>query len=115
MAGMLPTGTSRWNRLDSPGIILWSPAGAAGPVATQQHNGAASIAYRAYGLGGGNAMRMLLGIIIGGLLTVGGAYVADSVASKDATAKPMVNWEVVGKNVEALSAFARETWKRVTG
>ena len=60
-------------------------------------------------------MRMLLGIIIGGLLTVGGAYVADSVSSKDATAKPMVNWEVVGKNMEALTALARETWKKVTG
>jgi hypothetical protein len=112
MAGMLRTGMSGWNRLGSPGNILWSLAGAGG---SQQHNGAAFIAYRAYGWAGGNAMRMLLGIIIGGLLTVGGAYVADSVASKDATAKPMVNWEVVGKNMEALSAFARETWKKVTG
>lgn len=61
-------------------------------------------------------MRTFFGIIIGGLLTVGGAYVADSIAtSKDATARPMVNWEVVGKNVEALTALARETWKRITG
>ena len=60
-------------------------------------------------------MRMLLGIIIGGLLTIGGAYVADSVSSKDPAAKPMVNWEVVGKNAEAVAAFARETWKKLTG
>ena len=60
-------------------------------------------------------MRMFLGIIIGGLLTVGGTYVADSISSKDPAAKPMVNWEVVGKNVEALTALARETWKKLTG
>jgi hypothetical protein len=58
-------------------------------------------------------MRMLLGIIIGGLLTVGGAYVADKV--KDPTAQPMVNWEVVAKHVETLTALAREGWKKITG
>ena len=60
-------------------------------------------------------MRMSLGIILGGLLTVGGAYVADSVSARDAAARPMVNWDVVAKNVEDLTALAREGWRKITG
>lgn len=60
-------------------------------------------------------MRMFLGMIIGGLLTVGGAYVADAMSARDATAKPMVNWEVVAKNLESVTALAREGWKKITG
>jgi hypothetical protein len=58
-------------------------------------------------------MRFILGIIIGVLLTVGGAYVADAVAGTEA--KPMVNWDVVVRNVNALTDLARAGWKRIAG
>jgi hypothetical protein len=56
-------------------------------------------------------MRLILGIIIGGALTIGGAYVAD----KTAGTQPMVNWDVVGKNVNTLTDMARDGWKKITG
>jgi hypothetical protein len=56
-------------------------------------------------------MRLIFGIIIGCALTIGGAYVAD----KASGAEPMVNWEVVGKNVSALTALARDGWRKITG
>jgi hypothetical protein len=59
-------------------------------------------------------MRLILGIILGCALTVGGAYVVDTVAT--ATAKPvMVNWDVVAKNWESVTTFARESWKKIAG
>ncbi len=58
-------------------------------------------------------MRLILGIILGGALTVGGAYVADTLAG--AGAKPMVNWDVVGKNFDDVSALARASWKKIAG
>jgi hypothetical protein len=59
-------------------------------------------------------MRLLFGILIGGALTVGGAYVADTVAA--ASAKPvMVNWDVVAQNWDSVTTFARESWKKITG
>jgi hypothetical protein len=56
-------------------------------------------------------MRLFMGIIIGIALTIGGVYVLDSMA----TAKPMVNWDVVGKNLDGITGFARDSWKKVTG
>jgi hypothetical protein len=58
-------------------------------------------------------MRLIFGIILGFALTVGGAYVADSMAAPGA--EPMVNWKVVGQNVESLTTWAKESWKRITG
>jgi hypothetical protein len=58
-------------------------------------------------------MRLILGIIIGGALTVGGAYLAD--AMSEPGAKPMVNWDVVAKNLESVTSLAREGWKRIAG
>jgi hypothetical protein len=58
-------------------------------------------------------MRLFLGIIIGGALTIGGAYVADKAAA--AGAQPMVIWDVVGKNVNSLTGLARDGWKKITG
>jgi hypothetical protein len=46
-------------------------------------------------------------------LTVGGAYVADKTAAPGA--QPMVNWDVVGKNVNTLTGLARDGWKKITG
>jgi hypothetical protein len=56
---------------------------------------------------------LLLGIIVGGALTVGGAYVADALSGPEA--KPMVNWDVVAKNVDNVTTLARAGWKRITG
>jgi hypothetical protein len=58
-------------------------------------------------------MRLFLGILIGGALTVGGAYVADTMAGSEA--KPMVNWDVVAKNLDSATTFARAGWKRIVG
>jgi hypothetical protein len=59
-------------------------------------------------------MRLLFGIILGVALTVGGVYLADQVTSR-ADARPMVNWDVVAKNVDQLSAMARDGWRRISG
>jgi hypothetical protein len=59
-------------------------------------------------------MRLLLGIILGCALTIGGAYVADSVGS-DANARPMVNWDVVAKAVDNVTGMARDGWKKIAG
>ncbi len=63
--------------------------------------------------GGENRMRMFFGIIIGFALAVGGAYVADTMAGPGA--RPMVNWDVVAKNIETLTAIARDGWKKIAG
>ena len=66
-------------------------------------------------------MRLLLGIILGAVLTVGGAYVYDShnaldAANAPATAqRPLVNWDVVSVKWDHLSARARSEWTRVAG
>jgi len=62
---------------------------------------------------GGIPMRLILGIILGAALTVGGAYIADTAAG--AGAKPMVNWDVVAKNFDEVSAVTRAGWKKITG
>ena len=59
-------------------------------------------------------MRLLFGMILGFALTVGGVYVADQ-ASTRADARPMVNWDVVAKNVDQLTAMARDGWRRISG
>jgi len=59
-------------------------------------------------------MRMFFGMILGCALTVGGAYVADSMATGPG-ARPMVNWDVVAKNVDGVVALARDGWKKITG
>jgi hypothetical protein len=59
-------------------------------------------------------MRFILGIIIGCVLTIGGAYVADQLSA--AGAKPvMVNWDVVSKNFDSVTTRAREGWKKIVG
>ena len=59
-------------------------------------------------------MRFILGIIIGCVLTIGGAYVADRLST--AGDKPvMVNWDVVAKNLDSVTTRAREGWKKIVG
>jgi hypothetical protein len=59
-------------------------------------------------------MRFIFGIIIGCLLTVGGAYVVDTMSSPAAGSK-MVNWDVVAKNLDSFTALAKEGWKKIAG
>ena len=66
-------------------------------------------------------MRVLLGIILGGVLTVGGAYLYDShnaLAAANAPAsvqRPLVNWDVVGTKWKHLTERARAEWTRLAG
>ena len=76
-------------------------------------------------------MRILLGMILGALITVGAAFVYDSstgraargltVASAEGHA-PMVNWDVVSHNWDGMKLQLRDVavdiekgWKRITG
>jgi hypothetical protein len=66
-------------------------------------------------------MRVLFGIIIGVVLTVGGAYVYDShnalnAANAPATAQePLVNWQTVTVKWQHLTERARSEWNRLAG
>jgi hypothetical protein len=59
-------------------------------------------------------MRFIFGIIVGCALTVGAAYVTDA-SSGLPPGKPMVNWDVVAKHVNTVTALAREGWKKIAG
>lgn|SRR5262245_4142488 len=80
------------------------------------HIGAAFKAYRwpPKSGKGDKYMRFIFGIIIGCALTVGVAYITD-VTSGSPSAKPMVNWDVVAQHVDAVTALAREGWKKIAG
>ena len=59
-------------------------------------------------------MRLLFGMILGAALTVGAAYVSDT-AKSGPDARPMVNWKVVGENVDALTVMIKQGWAKLTG
>jgi hypothetical protein len=68
-------------------------------------------------------MRVLFGIVLGAMLTVGVAFISDTWATaptttgSDATTvdhRTMVNWDVVGHNVRIARERAREAWVRVS-
>jgi hypothetical protein len=59
-------------------------------------------------------MRTFLGMVLGALLTVAGAYAVDGYQLRnDVTAKPMVNWDVVRTNWDGMQANLREIGNRV--
>ena len=64
-------------------------------------------------------MRVLIGIILGAVLTVGGAYLYDSrtvpgaATSSASTHRPMVNWDVVNTKWNHLTERARAEWNRI--
>lgn len=63
-------------------------------------------------------MRVLIGIILGAILTVGGAYLYDShnaqaAANAASAQRPMVNWDVVGNKWDRLTERARAEWSRL--
>ena len=65
---------------------------------------------------GGNAMRVLFGIILGVALTVGLAYQLDrNPEMRIAGTKPMVNWEAVDSNVEAIKTRVHDAWRKTIG
>jgi hypothetical protein len=77
-----------------------------------------------YRLVGEKAMRVFLGLILGAMLTVIGAYSYDVLTGKEVTTtelsanvapdrRPMVNWDVVGRNWQNLETNLREMAARV--
>jgi hypothetical protein len=59
-------------------------------------------------------MRVFIGMILGCAITVGAAYVADNMTAGPGV-RPMVNWEIVAKNVDGVMALARDSWKKISG
>jgi hypothetical protein len=66
-------------------------------------------------------MRVLFGIILGALLTVGAAYIYDSHSALSAandqasTQRPLVNWDVVATKWDRLTVRAHHEWTRLAG
>lgn len=61
------------------------------------------------------AVRVLLGMILGALLVIGGAYVHDTqLTGKPGIERQMVNWDVVGRNWNQLTARVRQEWNKLT-
>jgi hypothetical protein len=66
-------------------------------------------------------MRLLLGILLGVVLTVGCVYLYDTnnatlAANAPASvSRPMVNWDVVGTKWGRLTERARTEWTRLAG
>jgi hypothetical protein len=63
-------------------------------------------------------MRVLIGILLGIVVTVGGAYLYDShnavaAANANGLQRPMVNWDVVGNKWNHLTERARAEWSRL--
>jgi hypothetical protein len=61
---------------------------------------------------------MFFGIILGIILTVGAAYVYDSVRKtsiQGGIERPVVNWDVVNRGVKTLVSSAQASWARLTG
>jgi hypothetical protein len=62
-------------------------------------------------------MRFLLGVIVGVLLTVGTAFIADSFASADvaaeSTSRQMVNWDVAKERLHGVTTTIRAGWDRL--
>ena len=66
-------------------------------------------------------MRVLFGIILGALLTVGGAYIYDShnalaaQSTPTVAEQPLVNWGTVSVKWEKFTERARSEWIRIAG
>jgi hypothetical protein len=58
-------------------------------------------------------MRFLVGFILGVAVTIVAVYVMDSGAS-GTEEKRMVNWDVVGEKVNALTAEGQKAWSDFT-
>jgi hypothetical protein len=64
---------------------------------------------------GVQAMRFLLGIILGAAITVAVAYVHDKFPSNSPlAARPIVNWDVASDRWNALKTNAQRGWTRLS-
>lgn len=65
-------------------------------------------------------MRLLLGLVLGALLTIGTAYVHDTAPARSVPSattsetRPIVNWDVVHTNLRSLRAWMVTEWHRLT-
>ena len=64
-------------------------------------------------------MNLLFGIILGVLLTIGTAFMADAFATSDATtetcSKQIVNWDVAKQRLHETTASIATGWNRLKG
>jgi len=62
---------------------------------------------------------MLRGILLGAILTIVGVYVSDSITVHASTPgfqqRTMVNWDVVGANLQRLAGRLQDEWTKRTG
>jgi hypothetical protein len=62
-------------------------------------------------------MNFLFGIIVGIVLTIGTAFIADSFATatvaSDSTSRQIVNWDVAKERLHDSTASIRVGWKRL--
>jgi hypothetical protein len=70
-------------------------------------------------------MRVLFGMVLGALLIVSAAFIADSWSAGSAPTttgsaagtvvhRPMVNWDVVGENLRIARQRTQEGWNRLS-
>jgi hypothetical protein len=55
-------------------------------------------------------MRLIFGIIVGVLLTIGAAYIHDSASDNPSR---IVNWDVADRNFQDIVASLHEGWARL--
>lgn len=64
-------------------------------------------------------MRVFFGIIVGISLTIGAAYVYDTLhdtsSAEGTAARPLVNWDVASEDFKTFSAALQDRWARLTG
>ncbi len=64
-------------------------------------------------------MRLIFGIILGAALTIGSAFILDTMRPASgpdgAEVRPMVNWDVVAAKCKILSAEIQDGWNRLAG
>jgi hypothetical protein len=64
-------------------------------------------------------MRVFFGIIVGIFLTIGAAYIYDTLrdtsGAEGAAARPLVNWDVASEDYKTFSAAIQDRWARLTG
>jgi hypothetical protein len=56
-------------------------------------------------------MRFILGLIVGAVLVVGGAYIHDSMEAN--AAKPLVNWTTAGELERATFGYLKNQFDRL--
>ena len=64
-------------------------------------------------------MRFITGLVVGIILTIGTAYIADTMHAAPGPdqkeARRMVNWDVVDTNMRDLSTSVQDGWTRLVG